>query len=65
MVLAIAEAISTAQSVGPHLECLTQKAVRAQTLLSHQQNSNSCQRHKSLGAVVLRTESSNRHRGFI
>lgn len=53
MVLAIAAAISTAQSVGPHLECLTQKAVRAQTLLSHQQNYNSCQRHKRLGAVVF------------
>lgn len=66
MVLAIAATISTAQSVGPHLECLTQKAVRLQTLLSHQQNSNSCLRHTKVGELdCLRTERSDRHRGFI
>lgn len=53
-------------SVGPHLECVTQKAVRAQTQLSHQQNPYSCQRHKSLRAVVFENDRhSDRHRGFI
>lgn len=42
MVPVILLVISTAQSVGSHLECLTQKTVRPQRLLGHQQNFNSC-----------------------
>lgn len=66
MVLVIAAAIRRAQSVGPHLECLTQKALRPQTLLSHQQNSNSCLRDTKVWELYcLRRENSDRHRGFI
>lgn len=42
MVLVILLVIRTAQSVGSHLECLTQKPVRPQRLLRLQQTFNSC-----------------------
>ncbi len=42
MVLVILPVIRTAQSVGSHLECLTQKPVRPQRLLRLQQTFNSC-----------------------
>lgn len=42
VVLVILPVIRTAQSVGSHLECLTQKTVRPQGLLRLQQTFNSC-----------------------
>lgn len=42
MVLVILLVIRTAQSVGSHLECLTQKTVRPWRLLRLQQTFNSC-----------------------